>query len=253
MALTDGLQTLLRTHSSATLTEAAGESTNLTDKIENPDSTVAATTYYLTTSDKSGSGWGARQLRASTSASNKFCNITEAGNLGASGEYSILVACEAETSINSNASFIGLQDGTGPTVSLSRNGTEGRLTINHNAGNYGHTTSGFNWDTGAPQIFVATYDGSTCRFYINGAQAGSNGALATTPRTSYTGIRAFMYYFDDAPESFKGTFYAIGVWNRALSGAEIADLADLADCLALEALADGGGASAVPLLMMHYN
>jgi prepilin-type N-terminal cleavage/methylation domain-containing protein len=63
---------------------------------------------------------------------------------------------------------------------------------------------------------VVTYDGSNCRFYIQGS------LVSTIPfTTTFTGTRGFIGTSDLNGAFFNGTIDEVGLWNRALSLDEI--------------------------------
>ncbi len=70
-------------------------------------------------------------------------------------------------------------------------------------------------------FITGTYDGSTMRLYINGAQVATtsvSGSIKPYSTPVYIGINGVL------GEAFKGTVDEVGIWNRALSPSDILDL-----------------------------
>jgi hypothetical protein len=92
---------------------------------------------------------------------------------------------------------------------------------------------------------VVTHDGSTCRFYVNGVPDGT--ASFTMTATAYTNLLA-----DPSGEHLVGAMGGMRVWNRALTAAEVWQLATYpfrmfaapADQLAMVGVAAAAGGSA---------
>ena len=70
-----------------------------------------------------------------------------------------------------------------------------------------------------------TYDGTTMRGYINGVEVGNNtGSGSGNNSTGYTAGLHIACDNGSASQCFDGMMDEIGVWNRALTGAEITQL-----------------------------
>lgn len=81
---------------------------------------------------------------------------------------------------------------------------------------------------------ASVYDGAFIKLYVNGSLK-SNIAVSGTLRTGQIGQRIGAYGGGAPAYFFNGTIDEVGVWNRALSGAEITQLANNPTGLACDA------------------
>lgn len=89
------------------------------------------------------------------------------------------------------------------------------------------------WDDGLPHLYTVvlavTSSGNTITGYVDGVQVAtdSNSTVSATPVTTMTGVGGYMQ--PGGPQAFPcppgGVYAYYALWNRALSAAEIADMA----------------------------
>jgi hypothetical protein len=76
--------------------------------------------------------------------------------------------------------------------------------------------------TSVPNHFVATYDGTTVRFYVNGVMAGSGPAtIVTTPGTNFL---VGSYFAPIGSSLWQGTICNVATYSTALTGTQVASL-----------------------------
>jgi hypothetical protein len=113
--------------------------------------------------------------------------------------------------------ILGYDYGTGVVVAVVANAGEASVvTPSFAAGLPGGVLV-----TGTWYHLAFTYDGSNVRVYRDGAQV-SSAALSGTMNASASGVRFGQQLESGNP--FNGTFDEIGIWSRALTGAEITTL-----------------------------
>jgi Concanavalin A-like lectin/glucanases superfamily len=135
---------------------------------------------------------------------------------GTPGHWKYILAKGATT----GAASYGLDTG-------SEGGLEFYVASDANAGDAVYSTDGDQslWD-GNWHLIVGTWDGSTVRLYVDGNEVGTEPAYSGTisyPGGSYNSLYIGSYPLCDSPQ-FPGNIDEVGIWDRALSQADIFNL-----------------------------
>jgi trimeric autotransporter adhesin len=115
-------------------------------------------------------------------------------------------------------------DNQGPSYGLYTGGASGLKFIAYDGGTFATSPDAGTgvWDN-RWHHFVGTYDGGSVRLYVDGAQVGGGTAFSSTIAYNASDITLGSYR-TTGPLPFTGSLDEVGVWNRALSAAEILEL-----------------------------
>jgi chitodextrinase len=114
-----------------------------------------------------------------------------------------------------DVAVVGSWNGGGPMIWVDHLAGDYQLTLGAGMSSYldsGHTPVGGQW-----QHLAATYDGTTARFYIDGAEIANRAA----PTVGTSDVWRIGAYGGSAGGFFDGSIDDVRIYNRALSAAEV--------------------------------